>query len=494
MSEENNEELNEEELNEEQQQVLQILTNTVRDGVSSGRLGRRSNQSFYDKDTDDFLRDFKKILGYPDELKFKDLKALYERTPIAGRIVDKPVEDSWAEEPEVVPVDEQGEPLESEEAEEFREAYETLVDEKDLNDVMMKADRLQRQGQFGVIFIGLSDASGDDGQAQPAPSRDRNGTEAESMDVEDDLLWLQPFSEGETDIHKRVEEQTNERFGLVKEYKIETFPEAPSEDEDNEDGEQGILVHHSRVVHLTEETGPSEVRGRPALRRVYNRLMDLQKVLGPSAESLYQLIAPRYWFKLAESFDTDNVDQLAPAWKDFVHNIKDMISTEGVEEIETLGGEDIDPSPTANMLFKVIAADLDIPQSVLFGNETGERATQEDRRLWYSNMEQRQKNHNAPNIVRPTIDRLQQIGVLPDINYKVEWPNLFEQTPEEEANVMKTKAQAVAQLAGNGPVTEIAPMPVLREEVLGLPRDFEDVESNSDKSYEEVEQKYEQVK
>lgn len=459
------------------EEKFEMMLNDLQDAISSGRLGRERNRSMWDSDQNEFLRDFRELLGYPDHIHFDQYHSFYQRDPIAGRLIDKPVEDSWKEPPEVKQVNENGEAVEDSR---FNEQVSELFDEHQMVELFKRADKLQRIGQYGIMFLGLSDVSNRQGQKGRPPTVEGPGDS--QLDTLGDLLYIQPFHQGEVEIEGRVTDSTDPDFGMPEEYEIEVMPEAPSEN-DEADGTDSIFAHRLRVIHLNGQPEASAVRGRPALQRVFNRLIDMEKVLGPSAESLYQLIAPRYWAKAKDDFefpDADGSSDFTQKWEQFVNNIRDRLETSGVEDIKTLGGQDVDPTPVFEVLAKAIATAEDMPMRILFGSETGERASREDRRAWFGErMSDRQRNHNESNILRPMIDRLQRLGILDDVPYTVEWPSLFEMTEQEKAEAAKTRASAVKQIAPQQATEAVAPMPLLRDKVLRfLPQELPDVNRN----------------
>ena len=48
-----------------------------------------------------------------------------------------------------------------------------------------------------------------------------------------------------------------------------------------------FTVHHSRVIHVAENTDDNDVFGEPSLRPVWNHLLDLEKVVASSAETFW---------------------------------------------------------------------------------------------------------------------------------------------------------------------------------------------------------------
>jgi hypothetical protein len=126
-----------------------------------------------------------------------------------------------------------------------------------------------------------------------------------------------------------------------------------------------------------------------------------------------------------------------------------MLRTQGMD-VESLGGEDIDPSPVIDANVEAISAQTGIPQSVLKGNETGERATTEDLKEWYGKVQERREQHVTPSIVRALLDRLIDVGVLDAPqggSYEIEWPPLAETSEEDMATIQLNRSKTAKNLA-----------------------------------------------
>jgi hypothetical protein len=440
--------------------------NALDDTLSSSRFGRRMNLGFWDDDESDHLRDFRKTFDYPDSLDVDDYRAMYERLGIAGRLVDKPAEDSWKEPPNIVEVGENvnGQTMEREDTE-FTDKVQKVFDRFGLHEQLKRLDKLQRLGEYGLLFMGLKDVNSDSGQRTEPPNVFEG--DEDQLDEVEDILFFQVVTQHQTDIKEHVTDTTVPEFRRPKIYSIEQDPEEPGDDTNQQEGDT-VDVHWRRVIHVVENPEESEYFGRPALQRVYNRLVDYMKIPGSAAESLYQLASPRWWMKANEGSDLpSDTSDLETEWKEWVNDFRNELSTSGIESVEALGGEAVDPEPVFMTVVKAIALSKGIPLRILLGTETGERASTEDRKLWFGNkIPNRRTNHCTTNIVRPLIDRLQEYGILPDVDYRVKWPALFEPTPQERAEIAAQRAKAVKQLAPMQDTEAVAPMRILRRDVL----------------------------
>ena len=103
----------------------------------------------------------------------------------------------------------------------------------------------------------------------------------------------------------------------------------------------------------------------------------------------------------------------------------------------------------------LISAYLGIGQSVLKGNETGERATSEDLKEWYGKIQERREEFVTPTIVRALINRLIEYGIVapPEDGahaYSVEWPPLAELSEHEVADMQNTRLEALERAVDLG--------------------------------------------
>ncbi|WP_248908140.1 anti-CBASS protein Acb1 family protein [Halocatena marina] len=402
-------------------------------------------------------RDLYDTFGWIKDPDIDDFYANYLRNPYARAVVDAPVATSWRGAPEIF------DDAETDEQTEFESELETLVDEHRLWHYGERSDKLSGIGEYGILIIGFDDGASNFAEPVQQSNIDVGG-----------LNWLRPLSQ--KSVKKiRFGEMGSGRWGRPIAYKIDLTDENDEEAVWVDDKERWI--HWSRVAHMAEELLDDEVRGTPRQEPVLNPLTDIEKTLGSAAELAYRgadyglhaNVDPQY--KLEDG--GENLD--AELFK-FVHDLQPVIRTEGVD-IEKLEGADIDPSPIINAEIEAISAQTGLPQSVLKGNETGERATTQDLKEWYGKISERREQFVTPTIVRQLIDRLVKFGVLPAPQggqraYTVEWPPLEEDSAQEIADVQVSRAEVIDYIANYVPSMDSGDIVEFVEE-----GDFPEIES-----------------
>lgn len=396
-------------------------------------------------------RDYNTVLGYPTELSIADLRSRYDRQDIAGRIVDLPAQDTW-----------RVAPLISEEGETetpFAQAWEAVERRLRVFSRLSRADRISGIGRYGVLYIGY-----------------RDGVEFPELPVDhgklsrpEDVLFLRPFSEGNATIDALEENSQSERFGLPAMYKLEV------------DNGQTLRVHWSRCLHLADNRLDSEVYGIPRLQRVFNRLDDLIKIVGGSAEASWLNMRPGTLLTTQEGYelgaDSETQQRIQDEIEEYLHGMARMMTLEGAD-LKSLAGQIMNPKEPFEVLISLLAAASGIPQRILLGSAAGELASAvQDEKQWYGHIAWRQQNYAEPEILRPLLDTWVAYGVLPKPGsggYQVgelaadgeswTWPPLFQLSEKDLADVRSANATAARALAD--PVT--GELPLTQEEVREL--------------------------
>lgn len=418
-----------------------ILINEARKITERLDFARRAGMQ-YDGD-----RDVYEELGYPrGEIDFEDYVSRYERQHIAGKIVDLPAQDTWRNHPEIT-VDE-----DEEMSQEFSDQWDAVVETTNLWHNNSRADKLSGIGRYSVLFLGLSDAESIDELAESPMNEDlvqRFNEEDEPQpgmifnESDIDLMFVSPYSEGDAEIVDQFEDPTSPRFGKPKTYRIDMSGEMElSEDVELEE----VDVHADRVIHVAQDALFDEVRGRPQLKRIYNLLMDLEKIIGPWAESYWREVSPDWAFTIDEDAKFDNsgdVDDFEDEIQKFIHNIQNYYVQKGVTP-ERITPDIQDFSDGIESLFKLISGETDIPLRKLFGTERGDLASTQDERHWAQHIDDRRTWFAEPIIIRPEINRLVKLGILPAVDWGTEWPDLFTLTEKEKSEIRLDKSKAAA--------------------------------------------------
>lgn len=375
-------------------------------------------------------RDIREVAGYKRDLTVEDYFARYDRQDIAGRLVDMAPQATWRNPPTIHEEEDRGS--------EFIDALEQLTGRDDLRfwSRMERTDRQARLGRFGGLLIGQATAT------------DRDLSEPlEEMDGPSDVIFLSSFDERHISIEDFVTAVDDPRHGQAETYMVDLSSGAegfPS---------KKVEVHWSRIIHVAEDLLADEVFGRPALKRVFNRLFDLQKITAATAEAYWQLADKILVASIDPESSFDDDEALGEALEEMVHDLRRQFGAQGIS-LDWIGGETPDPSDAVNLYMTLIASAAlpGIPKRMLFGSETGERASTQDKKTWHETISSRQEHHAEPMLLRALIDRLIEFGALPEpaTNYIVEWPSLFELPENEEAEIDEMRAKAAKALTPVG--------------------------------------------
>lgn len=395
-------------------------------------------------------RDVFQALGYPNELNYKDhYSPRYKRQDIAKAVIDRPVKASWKGTLIVAENSEEGDTA-------FEKAWKELDNKFKLKTILQRADKLTGLGRYSIILFGMSDCKKpEDYQKKVLPNAK--------------LVWLKPASEATATIESYENDVLSERFGMPKFYNVTTVanPSATGTSSIT----QTIKVHYSRVLHLVEDILEDPIMGTPRLEAVFNRLIDLEKLIGGDAEMFWRGARPGYTGTVKENYNMtkEALEDLQKQIDEFEHNLRRILVNDGVD-YDALAQQIADPKNHVDVQIQMISAVTGIPKRILVGSERGELSSAQDKQEWISYVAARREEQNEPMILRPFIDKCIELKVLPTpvTPYYIVWDKLFSLSDKEKVDVGKVRAEAVRAFTDNPTAMEFFPMRVFLEYILGM--------------------------
>jgi uncharacterized protein len=385
----------------------------------------------------DGKRDLYDAFGYPRAPDFKMYMAMYDRQGMATRIVDAFPAETWRKPPVLVDGDARSD--HPSELTPFLEGWNNLDKRLGVVRAMRTVDTLCGIGRFAVLFLGVAS---DSGFNKPVDKIGENG-----------LAYLSTYDEGQTTIQQIDKDKTSPRYGLPITYSMTM----------DETGASGP-VHFSRVIHVAENKLRSRIYGRPRLQIALNRLFDIEKVIGGSAEAVWLLVYKGMVFsaqKDAELPTEGSIEysKMQDDIEEYVHGLRRYLKLSGVD-VKDMSTDTVDPRGMYEVLISDLAGSLGTPKRILIGSERGELASSQDDADWASVIEDRQVNFVEPEILRPFVDWCIAHGVLPaptSGSYGVHWRSLFQLNDLEKASVAEKISNAMDKASGGMPETIMPP-------------------------------------
>lgn len=399
----------------------------------------------------DGARNLYTALGYPEELTFQHYLGKYQRLDVAKAIIDRPVNATWRG---ILELEESGKA----EVTPFESAWKKLRNDLNLKLNFSRLDKLANLGRYAVLFLGFSDGT---------------STEKFAMSVKQGakLKYVRPFSEESARIQAYEGNRNNPRYGKPLFYEIKFANEQESNGTTQMEMST-VQVHHSRILHVIEDQLESEVFGTPKLQAVYNRLMDLEKIVGGDGEMFWRGARPGYAGKTDENFGSGSQGEeaLAKQIDEFEHDLRRILIAEGVE-LKELAQQIADPKNHVEIQLQMICAVTGIPKRILTGSERGELSSEQDSEEYRSFVQERREEKAESIIVRPFVELMLKYGVLPQPvtgEYMLAWPNSYDLNPKQKSEVGKNRADALRLYTTNPIAQIILPHESFMELGLGL--------------------------
>lgn len=378
-------------------------------------------------------------LGYANELSIDDFRSRYQRSEIAARVVEMYPKDTWRGGFKVIETED------PEETTPFEAAWDALALRLNLAKVFERVDILARLGRYAALVTG---APGNVDQPLKRVSKP------------EDIAYVTAFAEDDAVFNERdvVTDVRDPRCGYPNFYHIRRMHGAQKFFSDR--------YHYTRITHVAEGALDHPLFAPPVLERVWNRLDDLEKVVGAGSEAFW--LRAHQGFVLAfdkeQVLEDDDIESYHDKAEEFAHQQRRTLALQG-GTFESLGSDVADFSPQVAALISLIAGGTAYPQRMLIGSERGELASTEDRMAYERRVDDRRDGHAEPVIVRPFIDLMIKIKALPEPKeYSIRWPGVDNLDDSGRALVARQWA-----LVNNSMKERVVTPDEIRTRVLNLP-------------------------
>ena len=378
--------------------------------------------------------------GYPETVTFEMLKVAYSRGGAGQGAVHRILDGCWRKKPRIkLPNSDDVSPWETKVGDLLKQisAWPKLRD----------FDRRNLVGRFAALIYRVADSR----------------LLSEPMQRASRLVDLVPVYEDQIRVTKWQEDQRAEDFGQPLMFQIRS--RSPMQQGDTQaQPEQWIDIHPSRVQILAEGSVGNMFDGVPLLLAGFNHLIDLEKIAGGSAEGFLKNSART----LVISYDADaNVQAItAPDGSPIGKTVREIheeqtrnLNRNQDSSIVIQGGEAsalqttvADPEPSFGVAANLFAASVQLPFTILFGQQTGRLASDEDRADYHARCASRQENDLTP-ILDQLIRRLQAAGLIDAGEFVIEGPDLGAPTGAQMLDNAKKMADT-NQVAFNGGAAE----------------------------------------
>lgn len=380
--------------------------------------------------------------GYPDQVGFEQYYRAYERNAVAHAAVHKLLDSCWVDNPTIIDGDQ------------AREATKTTPWEKQVTRLLKKhwpkikdADRRNLIGRYSALLIQFKD-----GREWHLPvDRTLVGQLKEQSIVKLIPAWESQVKPGNFDT-----DTMSETYGQPVSF---NFNEQPVGDDGTYGPVRGVTVHPERIIILSEGSEDENMlSGVPFLRAGYNKLLDLEKVSGGSAEGFLKNASRQLGIAFEKETDMQVLqDQAEKAgFKDVGEALNEKISrmNRGTDAaiVMQAGSPSVlsvaaaDPAPTWTVTANEFAASIQCPFTIQFGQQTGRLASDEDKTDWAKRCNGRRWGFMSA-VVTAVLERFWMMGAIePPASGEVTlaWSDLL--APSEKEKIANMQAMAdVAQ-------------------------------------------------
>lgn len=375
------------------------------DIINRLRFAGKAGLSFQGK------RDMYSALGYDTDLTVQKMRARYRRGGIVKRIVNAHPQATWRGGAEVVEVDD------PEVTTDFEAAWQDLNDRLHFWAELQRTDTLAGQGRYACLLLGCPG-------------------EMNTPAKKGELAYIHPYGEDEMKVLTVESDAKNERFGQPAMYQL-------TRETRGVEG-RGITrdIHWTRVLHITHDPLDDRIYGNPVLEAIWNYMDDLDKCVGGGSEAFWRRVHMGYFFSVDPAAKIDDADllQMKEQAETFAHDLRRTMAMKGTE-VTALGSDVASFEPQVNSILSLIAGTTGIPQRILIGSERGELASGQDKENWDTRIDDRRNDFAEPFVIRPLIQRLVELEVLPEVEeYTIIWPTVEDETELDRARIADIQA------------------------------------------------------
>lgn len=209
-------------------------------------------------------------------------------------------------------------------------------------------------------------------------------------------------------------------------------------------------IHPSRVQILAEGSVGDFFDGVPLLLAGFNALIDLEKVSGGSGEGFLKNSSRSIVFQYDPSASPQALQsQDGNAGKTVreIHEEQTQALNRSIDKAIVLQGAEaktlpitmVDPEPHFRVAANVFAASVQLPFTVLFGQQTGRLASDQDVKDYNHRANSRRINTLTPMLVE-FVERMQAAGIIEAGEFEIEWPPLDAPGDKDKLALAKTMA------------------------------------------------------
>ena len=370
--------------------------------VSRAEVARRVGKMFSND------RDVWEACGYLADPGDSDYWDFFDRDGLASAIVRAYPEECWTDNPYITDSP-------TTVTTKFEKAVSDLVKSAKLFHYLERVDILAGAGSYAILLLGFDDGRSVSSEVRRAKK----------------LLYMQPIPCKDIEDMPLNENTSSPDYGKPLYYQI-----------------NGKKWHPSRVIHVAENCLISDVYGTPRIKNVFNRLYDIQKILGSSAEMFWRGGFPGFSVEadpeatITDAVKTDIKDEV----EEYVHDLTRFMLFQGVK-VNQLKPMIADPRPHMSIQIEMISAITRIPKRILMGSERGELSSAQDERAFTKHVVHRRLQFCSPTILRPLIQRLIDVGVLPMPRkgvFEIEWKQDESLDPVEASEILEAKSKALS--------------------------------------------------